>query len=39
MNFNFSQQPEYNLNDNLTEELIRLYGTPVKFVFMDKIQD
>lgn len=39
MNFNFSHQPEYKLNNSLTEELIRLYGTPVKFIFMDKIQD
>ena len=39
MNFNFSHQPEYRLNGDLTEEVINLYGTLVQFVFMDKIQE
>lgn len=39
MNFNFSKKPDYDLNTGLIDELIRLYGTTVKFVFTDKIQD
>lgn len=39
MNFNFSQKPDYTLNTLMIDELIRLYGTPAKFVFMDKVQD
>ena len=39
MNLNFSRKPEYQLNTNLIDEMIKLYGTPVKFVLMDKIQD
>lgn len=39
MNFNFSQKPDYQLHTNLIDEMIKLYGTLVKFVVMDKIQD
>lgn len=39
MNFNFSQKPDYALNTSMIDEMIRLYGTLVKFVLMDKIQD
>lgn len=39
MNFNFAHQPDYQLNTSMIDEMIRLYGTPVKFVLMDKIVD
>lgn len=39
MNFNISQKPDYHLNTSLIDEMIRLYGTLVKFVLTDKIQD
>lgn len=37
MNFNFSNQPEYSLNTSLTNELINLYGIPIKFLVVQKI--
>ena len=37
MNFNFSQQPEYQLNTSLIEETIKLYGILTKFLVTEKI--
>lgn len=37
MNFNFQDNPEYNLNTTLIEEVIRLYGVLTKFLITDKI--
>lgn len=37
MNFNFSNQPEYELNTSLIEEMINLYGILVKFLVTEKI--
>ena len=37
MNFNFNSQPEYQLNEDLTLELISLYGILTKFVKTEKI--
>lgn len=39
MNFNFSKQPEYQLNTSLIEEVIRLYGVLVKFLVTEKINE
>lgn len=39
MNLNFNQKPDYSLNTRLIDELISLYGTPVRFLVMDKIVD
>lgn len=39
MNFNFHQKPDYNLNTGLIDELIRLYGTPVRFLVTEKLMD
>ena len=39
MNFNISKQPEYELNSNLIEEVIRLYGILVKFLVTEKINE
>lgn len=39
MNFNFSKQPEYQLNTSLIEEVIRLYGILVKFLVTEKINE
>jgi len=37
MNFNFTGQPEYQLNTSLAEELINLYGVLTKFLLTEKI--
>jgi len=37
MNFNFTENPEYQLNTSLVEEMIRLYGVQVKFLVTEKI--
>lgn len=37
MNFNFSNQAEYTLNTNLTEEMINLYGVLTKYIITEKI--
>jgi len=37
MNFNFTNQPEYDLHSALTKELIGLYGVLVKFLITEKI--
>jgi len=37
MNFNFSENPEYDLNTSLTEEMINLYGILTKFLVTEKI--
>lgn len=37
MNFNFSNQPEYTLNTQLTTEMLSLYGVLTKFVKTEKI--
>lgn len=39
MNLNFNTKPEYSLNTSLIDEMIRLYGTPVRLLFTKKIQD
>jgi hypothetical protein len=39
MNFNFSAQPEYNLNKSLIEEMINLYGILTKFLVTEKINE
>ena len=39
MNFNFSAQPEYNLNKSLIEEMIGLYGILTKFLVTEKINE
>ena len=39
MNFNFHQKPDYSLNTGLIDELIRLYGTPVRFLVTEKLMD
>ena len=39
MNFNFSQQPEYNLHKSLTKEVIDLYGIRIKFLITEKINE
>lgn len=39
MNLNFNQKPDYSLNTRLIDEMIRLYGTPVRFLVADKIVD
>jgi ribosomal protein L21E len=39
MNFNFSKQPEYQLNTSLIEEVIKLYGILVKFLVTEKINE
>lgn len=39
MNFNFSSQPEYELNTSLTQEMINLYGILVKFLVTEKINE
>lgn len=36
-NFNFSKGPEYSLNSDLTRELIQLYGVPLKFLVVSRI--
>lgn len=37
MNFNYNNQPEYNLSSNMTDEVIKLYGVPVKFLVTEKV--
>jgi hypothetical protein len=37
MNFNFNNQPEYQLHTTMTEEMIRLYGVLTKFLITEKI--
>jgi hypothetical protein len=37
MNFNINNQPGYDLNTSLTEEMIRLYGVLIKFLVTEKI--
>ena len=39
MNFNFHQKPDYSLNTGMIDELIRLYGTPVRFLVAEKLMD
>lgn len=39
MNFNFSTKPDYRLNTGLIDELIKLYGTPVRFIVTEKLMD
>lgn len=39
MNLNFHQKPDYSLNVGLIDELIRLYGTPVRFLVTEKLMD
>lgn len=39
MNFNFHQKPDYNLNTGLIDELIKLYGTPVRLLITEKLMD
>jgi hypothetical protein len=39
MNFNFHQKPDYSLNTGMIDELIRLYGTPVRFLVTEKLMD
>lgn len=39
MGFNFNNQPEYQLNTGLTEEMIRLYGVSNKFLITEKINE
>lgn len=39
MNFNFHRKPDYNLNTGMIDELIRLYGTPVRFLVTEKLMD
>lgn len=39
MNLNFQQKPDYGLHTNLIDELISLYGVPVRFLVMEKIVD
>lgn len=37
MNFNINDQPEYDLNANLIDEVINLYGIPGKFLITTKL--
>lgn len=37
MNFNFSNQPEYDLNTSMIREVINLYGVLTKFLVTEKI--
>ena len=37
MNFNFYNQPEYDLNNSLISEMISLYGIQIKFAKVTKI--
>lgn len=37
MNFNFSTNPEYELNTSLVEEMINLYGIKVKFLVAERV--
>jgi len=37
MNFNFSEEPEYDLNNSLVTEVINLYGVLTKFLITEKI--
>lgn len=37
MNFNFTQTPDYQLNNSLVEEMINMYGVPTKFLLVEKI--
>ena len=37
MNFNYNDKPEYNLASNMTDEVIKLYGVPVKFLVTEKV--
>lgn len=39
MNLNFHRKPDYTLNTGLIDELIRLYGTPVRFIVTEKLVD
>lgn len=39
MNLNFHHKPDYALHTDLIDELISLYGTPVRFLVMEKIVD
>jgi len=36
-NFNFSGNSEYNLNTSMIDEVINLYGVPIKFLITQKI--
>lgn len=37
MNFNFTEQPDYDLNTSLVEEMINLYGVLTKYIITEKI--
>lgn len=37
MNFNFTNQAEYELNTGMTEEMINLYGVAVKYMVIERI--
>lgn len=37
MNFNISEQPEYDLNSDMINELINLYGVSTKFLVIERI--
>lgn len=39
MNLNFHLKPDYDLHTSLVDELINLYGTPVRFLVTEKIVD
>lgn len=39
MNLNFHSKPDYGLHTRMIDEMINLYGTPVRFLSMTKIVD
>lgn len=39
MNFNINDNPEYDLNTGLIDEVINLYGVPVKFLITTKLNN
>lgn len=39
MGFNFNSQPEYSLNQSMTEEMIDLYGVLLKYVKTTKVNE
>lgn len=39
MNFNINDNPEYDLNAGLIDEVINLYGVPVKFLITTKLNN
>lgn len=39
MNLNFNEDPSYQLHRDLIEEMISIYGIPVKFILTDKMTE